>query len=308
MSIGVLTPDRIPMSQKERDALTILHAVLRGERTQAEAARLLDKSTRQIRRILRRLQTGGDAALVHGLRGKPSNHQSDPQLRRAVLAAYRRRYADFGPTFASEKLAQEGLRVGPQTLRRWLIADVTTWYPVTDEPQRHFTNAVADYARRDYNATATEIRKATSYVRLEAGRATGEPKQELDRSVAQLDALAMSVEKGAVKDEHVMANVFAHADHALAVEHRAKATESWTRKDYDKFGYELKAAASGLESAAGWTGDEAKAAASATVAEARALGEKLASRSAWTRDEIAKGFAALDHSIDELGRKISHAT
>jgi len=123
MSIRVFTPDRIPMSQKERDVLKILHAVLRGERTQAEAARLLDKSTRQIRRIQRRLQAGGDAALVHGLRGKPSNHQPDPDLRQAVLIAYRQRYADFGPTFASEKLAQEGLPVGVQTLRRWLIAE-----------------------------------------------------------------------------------------------------------------------------------------------------------------------------------------
>src|SRR5262249_32873077 len=103
MSIDVLTPDRIPMSQKERDVLKIMHAVLRGERTQAEAARLLDKSTRQIRRLQRRLQAGGDAAIGHRLRGKPSNHQADPQLRQAVLAAYRQRYADFGPTFASEK-------------------------------------------------------------------------------------------------------------------------------------------------------------------------------------------------------------
>jgi hypothetical protein len=116
MSIGVLTPGRIPLSQKERDVLKILHAVLRGERTQAEAARLLDKSTRQIRRIQRRLQADGDQALVHGLRGKPSNHQPDADLRRAVLAAYRQRYADFGPTFASEKLSGEGLRVGVQTL------------------------------------------------------------------------------------------------------------------------------------------------------------------------------------------------
>src|SRR5215470_15076477 len=123
MSIDVLTPDRIPMSQKERDVLKILHAVLRGERTQAEAARLLDKSTRQIRRLQRRLQAGGDAAIVHRLRGKPSNHQPDPQLRQAVLAAYRQRYADFGPTFASEKLAKEGLHVGAQTLRRWLTAE-----------------------------------------------------------------------------------------------------------------------------------------------------------------------------------------
>ena len=65
MSMSVLSPDRIPLSQKERDVLKIMHAVLRGERTQAEAAPLLDKSTRQVRPIQRRLQAGGIAALVH---------------------------------------------------------------------------------------------------------------------------------------------------------------------------------------------------------------------------------------------------
>src|SRR5437764_4772734 len=123
MAIDVPTPDRVPMSQKERDVLKVLHGVLAGERSQADAARLLGKSTRQVRRLQRRLQAGGDAALVHGLRGRPSNHQPDPALRRAALEAYRRRYADFGPTFASEKLAQEGLAVCPQTLRRWLLAE-----------------------------------------------------------------------------------------------------------------------------------------------------------------------------------------
>jgi hypothetical protein len=121
MSMSVLTPDRIPMSQKERDVLKILHGVLAGERTQAQAARLLGKSTRQVRRLQRKLERGGDPALVHGLRGQPSNHQPDPVFQRAVLDAYRQRYADFGPTFASEKLAEEGLPVSPQTLRRWLI-------------------------------------------------------------------------------------------------------------------------------------------------------------------------------------------
>jgi hypothetical protein len=110
------------MSQKERDVLKILHGVLRGERTQAAAARLLGLSTRHVRRLQRKLDQGGDAALVHGLRGQPSNHRLDPALQRAVLEAYCLRYADFGPTFASEKLAHEGLRVGPQTLRRWLLA------------------------------------------------------------------------------------------------------------------------------------------------------------------------------------------
>src|SRR5262245_53472599 len=117
MSISVQAQDRIPMSQPERDVLKIMHSVLSGERTQAEAARLLKKSVRQVRRIQRKLERGGDTAIVHGLRGKPSNHRSDRKLQKAVLRAYRRDYADFGPTLASEKLAERGLAVSPQTLR-----------------------------------------------------------------------------------------------------------------------------------------------------------------------------------------------
>src|ERR1700722_8979406 len=111
MTIEGPTPDRITMNQKERDVLKILHGVLRGERSQAEAARLLDLSTRQVRRIQRKLQAQGDAALVHGLRGQPSNHQPKIAFKQAVLEAYRLRYRDFGPTFACEKLANEGLVV-----------------------------------------------------------------------------------------------------------------------------------------------------------------------------------------------------
>ena len=77
MPIDVPTPDRIPMSQRERDVLKVLHTVLSGERTQAEAARLLGLSTRQVRRLQRKLQASGDQAVVHGLRGRPSNHQPD---------------------------------------------------------------------------------------------------------------------------------------------------------------------------------------------------------------------------------------
>lgn len=188
--------------------------------------------------------------------------------------------------------------------RRWLVTDVTTWYPVSEEPQRHFTDAIAAYAKKDYKAAATDIRKATSYLRLEAGRATGEVKRELDSSVAHLDTLGAAVEKGAVKDERSMEKAFGRANHALALEHRTKAAEFWTRKEFDKAGYEFKAAAHGLESAAGWVGGEAKEGASAAVADTRALGDKLASGGNWTRDEVAKGFEALGNSINALGQKI----
>lgn len=67
--------DRMDMSQRERDVLKIMTAVLRGERTQQEASRLLGKSVRQVRRIQRRLEGEGDRGVVHRLRGRSSNHQ-----------------------------------------------------------------------------------------------------------------------------------------------------------------------------------------------------------------------------------------
>src|SRR5271170_3251692 len=118
MTIDVQRADRISMSQKERDVLKIMHGVLSGERTQAEAARLLRLSSRQVRRLQRKLEAQGDQALVHGLRGRPSNRRRDSAFRQAVLEAYRGNYSDFGPTLASEKLAERGLVVSPETLRR----------------------------------------------------------------------------------------------------------------------------------------------------------------------------------------------
>jgi len=123
MSTASNEGDRIPMSQWERDRLRVLHSVLEGKRTQVEAARLLRLTPRHLRRLLQRLQQGGDAALVHGLRGQPSNHRKDAKLRRRVLQVYRKDYHDFGPTFAAEKLAERGLEVSHDTLRRWLLAE-----------------------------------------------------------------------------------------------------------------------------------------------------------------------------------------
>lgn len=121
--IEVQDRNRVAMTQRERDVLKVMQPVLDGQRTQTEAARLLKRSVRQVRRIQRKLEAHGDGSLVHGLRAKPSNHQHDPTLRRRVLKAYRSRYPDFGPTLAREKLADEGLHVGVETLRRWLLAE-----------------------------------------------------------------------------------------------------------------------------------------------------------------------------------------
>lgn len=121
MAIDVHSQDRIAMNQRERDLLKVMGPVLQGQRTQSEAARLAGLSVRQIRRLQRQLEQGGDAALVHGLRGQPSNRRFPAKLRRQVLAAYRQQFTGFGPTLACEKLAERGLVVSADTLRRWLL-------------------------------------------------------------------------------------------------------------------------------------------------------------------------------------------
>jgi Helix-turn-helix domain len=114
VSIVENNEDRIAMSQRERDLLKVMGPVLQGQRTQSEAARLVGLSVRQIRRIQHKLKENGDAALVHGLRGKPSNRRFEAAVRHRVLAAYRHQFTGFGPTFACEKLTELGLGGEPR--------------------------------------------------------------------------------------------------------------------------------------------------------------------------------------------------
>jgi hypothetical protein len=79
---------------------------------------------RQAKRIWARYKKAGDAGLVHGNIGRPSNRRIAEDIRQAALQAYGEEYEDFGPTFASEKLLQrQGITVDHETLRRWLLAE-----------------------------------------------------------------------------------------------------------------------------------------------------------------------------------------
>lgn len=120
--------ERIALSQRERDRLKVLHEVKQERLTQVEAARRLKLTDRHVRRLLLRLRELGDAGIVHRLRGRPSNRKWAAAVEQKILARVRQRYADFGPTLASEHLAQDGLRVSRETLRKWMIK-ASVWRP-----------------------------------------------------------------------------------------------------------------------------------------------------------------------------------
>jgi hypothetical protein len=114
--------ERISMSQPERERLKVLQQMEQGHWTQMEGAQRLRLSSRQVRRIQRRVAAEGDGGVIHRLRGRPSNRKIPEKVQRRVLAEVRRRYADFGPTLAAEHLAAGGMEVSRETLRRWMSA------------------------------------------------------------------------------------------------------------------------------------------------------------------------------------------
>ena len=81
--------------------------------SQVAAAERLKVSDRQVRRMLLRIREHGDGALVHGLRGRPSNRKLAARFEQRILARVGQCYADFGPTLAAEHLAKDGLRREP---------------------------------------------------------------------------------------------------------------------------------------------------------------------------------------------------
>jgi len=115
--------ETMQMSAKERARLEVFGRVRAGDVTLVKASALLGLSYRQTKRSWSRYRDEGDAALVHGLRGKASNRQSDGQKKAKVLRLYSEKYSDYGPTLAAECLAADDqVQMPVETLRCWLLS------------------------------------------------------------------------------------------------------------------------------------------------------------------------------------------
>jgi transposase InsO family protein len=92
------------------------------ELKQGDAARKLEVSTRQLRRILREYRKDGPSALIHKSRGKVSNNKTPQELLDQAIGLVRDKYDDFGPTFASETLEKrDNLIINHDVLRIEMI-------------------------------------------------------------------------------------------------------------------------------------------------------------------------------------------
>ena len=112
---------RTGLSRKELSRVEVMSRVKGHSLRLCEAAELLELSYRQSKRMWARYRAGGAKALQHGNCGRESNRGYGAKFRARVLEQVKARYADFGPTLATEHLASDdGLEVHAETLRRWM--------------------------------------------------------------------------------------------------------------------------------------------------------------------------------------------
>ncbi len=112
----------LKMSAKEIDRIPTMEELTKGKITIKQAAETIRLSTRQVKRLKKRFVRFGPEGLMHKNRGRVSNLAiQKAEIDRAV-ALVARDYADFGPTFALEKLqANHSVTFSRETLRQAMI-------------------------------------------------------------------------------------------------------------------------------------------------------------------------------------------
>lgn len=109
------------LTMKEKNRIEVIQGVMDG-RIEVEAARrVLNRSVRQIYRMLKSLREKGLEGLLHGNKGRPSPRKIKKAIRERIVELAQGRLKDINDTHLSEiLLREEKIRVSRQALRRIL--------------------------------------------------------------------------------------------------------------------------------------------------------------------------------------------
>jgi len=119
----------LTMSNREITRLEAMSRIKDKRLTQKEAARMLNLSVRQVKRLYRAYKAHGAKGLISARRGKPSNHRLEAVVEQQVLDLLKEKYEDFGPTLAHEKLSEvHGMGISRESVRKLMIVE-GLWKP-----------------------------------------------------------------------------------------------------------------------------------------------------------------------------------
>lgn len=110
------------LTATEQEKAAILIAAIGGKITNAQTAKQLRLSIRQVQRAKAAIRKNGVRSVIHGLRGKSGNHRIPEDIKQRSLSAIKEKYPDFKPSFATEKLAENhNIVISYGTTRLWMI-------------------------------------------------------------------------------------------------------------------------------------------------------------------------------------------
>jgi predicted DNA-binding protein (UPF0251 family)/transposase InsO family protein len=110
----------IVLNETEMDRVCVLRQVQERQITQEEAGKRLGITSRQVRRLMKRIKEKGSQGVK---RNKAlGNRAFSMDFKASIMSTVKANYSDFGPTFAAEKLLESnGLSINRETLRQWMI-------------------------------------------------------------------------------------------------------------------------------------------------------------------------------------------
>lgn len=119
----------ITMSLGEIKKYDLIKKVINQELNGSQAAELLNLTVRHTRRLKARVVKDGIKGLVHGNRGKSGNRRLAEKERKKIAELIKRKYPDFGPTLATEKLIElDKIERSRGAIRSIMIAE-EIWKP-----------------------------------------------------------------------------------------------------------------------------------------------------------------------------------
>jgi len=107
------------MAEKQWKRLDVLKRLVRDELSTSQAAKVLQLSGRQMRRLLRDYVLEGELCVVHGNRGRSPANRTPDETRALVVELLKGKYVGFNDTHFTEKLSDEGIELGRATVRRF---------------------------------------------------------------------------------------------------------------------------------------------------------------------------------------------
>lgn len=132
-----MSKETVLLTGKEQQRIVVLNRIERGELSAAAGAEVLQRSLRQVRRLLAAYRKEGVAAIAHGNRGRRPAHAVDAAVREQVIALARGRYAGCNHQHLMELLAEhEGIVLSHATVWR-LLTGAGQASPRRRRPPRH---------------------------------------------------------------------------------------------------------------------------------------------------------------------------